>query len=187
MESYSAEQIAKWFAVKAKNEKKSISYEKLQKFTYYFNNFALLFLNECVVNTKFILTENGFVSDDLIKLFKKNDFVIDETLLKNESDINSEICVKILEFVYDKLIKFDDETLINLSKLETEFVIHNDKKTANSDKIIAKNDDILSFYREIYLSDAVNNGFDITRDDIVSMISYVVLKKYEKAFRELAK
>lgn len=177
----SIKQISKWFIERELNENdEMISCQKLQKYLFYVKAFGYVFLNESAFDAQMFMSENGPEFKEITELYSSSDFKNVVQSLENETEVKDNLAKIVLEFVTGCFGKFTEKQLIEFSMAEIEHI--------GCDKNLKINDeDVSKYFRQEYLSDELNNNYGIVRDDIVSGISYIVLKKYEKAFKVLAK
>lgn len=185
MEKYTFKQVAKWFINKATDDTKNggvyLTKSKLQRLMYYAKGFYYVFMDEDFFECSIIASKNGPTVKELspfLKKYESNDSIVNE--FEDEKIINNAIAVKVLEFVYEKINKIEIEKLNTYAKEEDPW-----KNSVPSSKI--SEDSISNYFRNTYLADELKNNFEITDKDMLLTINYIVLKKYDKAFRVLAK
>ena len=167
---YSVNTIKKWFEDKAKNEKKELSKNKLQALLYYVKGFYFMVGHEPLFNESIHIV-NNLVTIDLI----------DQDL--NESDIDNieEKDSVVLNFVYEKIGKFEEEIIIKNLLQELDLV---------GFKCGYLPDDFISeIFTELYNKNfgKYPNNYGLNESDIIMLTSSFILYKYKVAFTELAK
>ena len=181
MNEYSFKQIAKYFVTKAKEDANgnTLSKSKLHKLMYYAKGFYYVFQNESFFDSTFLVSSNGVKCKELAILFAENNDNL-ENVFASENDITNVMIIANLDFVYQKIGSLSDDKILEIMQ-QDELI---SGKEVNS-KIIEEN--IAKYFRETYLQDEQTNKFGIMRDEIVDMISFMIYKKYDKAFSVLAK
>lgn len=178
---YTIKQVAKWFASRELSETNSeLSYQRLQKLLFYAKSFGYVFLNDGIFETQTMMSNEGPVFNEIAQIIKEDGFESFSKSLVNEQAVNDKLTPAVLNFVYEKFFKFSEHDLIKFSMKEIESITC-DEKLKIDDENIKKH------FRQEYLCDEPINNYGITRDDVFDGINYIVLKKYEKAFKVLAK
>ena len=127
-----------------------------------------------------VLTERGVEFNDVPK-FEKGTALEDVlSALQSVKSVGDKEVNAVLEYVFEKFDEFSEDELNKysvkeLSKLNIKI----------GDNI--KNEDLQKLYREIYVNDNPQKDYNLTREDIIDGISFVVYKKYDKAFKVLGK
>ena len=177
---YTFKQIANYFIKKSFENKTPISKSRLHKLMYYTKGFYYVFENEELFENSFISSKNGPKLKDLSLILKKYENLITENDFLTEKEIKNPFILKFLDFIFEKLNKFDDKKLEELS-LEDEPI----KITEISLKI--NEEQISKYFREIYLNnDSLKGNLQIPEEEIILMFNYKTLIKYEKAMKVLA-
>lgn len=179
---YTFKQVAKWFVDKSNENNMQLTKSKLQKLMYYAKGFYYVFANESFFDATFVSSKTGVNVLELSKLLKESSDTLENTL-SNEKLIldNSKDVINVtLDFVFFKIADLSDEKLSEIMCSEGELTF----EYADGEKI--PEDRIAEHFREKYLSDEQNNKFGVLREEIVEIMSFRTLRKYEKAFKVLA-
>lgn len=179
MNKFNLKQIAKWYVDKFNEAGKVLSKKKLHSLIYFSKGFYYVFQDESFFDASFIVSNSGVTCKELAFILRENDDDFSKAF-NNESSINNALIIILLNFVYEKIGDVSDE---KLSKVLKEDEILKDKNV--SDKL--SEDEISLKFRDCYLQDVQTNQLNITRNEIVQIISLMTYKKYDKAFKELAK
>ena len=176
---YTIKEISKWFIERKLYENdENLTYNKLQKLLFYSKAFGFVLANDNIMVESALLTENGVEFEDVLA-FESDEKLEDVlNLLKDEKSIADKEVGAVLEYVFEKFDEFSEE----------ELSINSSKELANLNikaGEIIKDEEIKKLYRELYVSDNPQNDYNLTREDIIDGISFVIYKKYDKAFKVL--
>lgn len=160
--------LVEWARQKSKSKGTNLNHKMLNIFLFYAKGFFYVFENDS------LFVENIKVKNSLPYV----EFMEFETSHEYIEELNQET-KNILEFVFDNIFKFDENTILMFAKSDLQ------KINTNKDGVINEQDFCTKF-RSQYLTDEQNNNFKITRSQIVDMMSKNVFTKYNKAFKKLA-
>ncbi|MBQ8425192.1 MAG: hypothetical protein IJX17_04155 [Clostridia bacterium] len=181
MNKYNFKQVAKWFVDKynedTNKEKSVLTKTKLHNLMYYAKGLFYVFQNDSFFDGIFLVSNNGVKCKELASLFsEKNDSL--ENIFADEKPITNVLVVVTLDFVYQKIGSITEEKLAEIMKEEKLISGKEVSEKINEEKLAED-------FRETYLQDEQTNKFNIMRDEIVDIISFMTYKKYDKAFRVL--
>lgn len=179
---YTLSQVANWFINKSNENKITLSPSKLQNLIYYAKGFYYVFANESFFDATFVASNSGIKIPELSNKLDSNKPLI--ALFSNEKTIvdnSNDIIYVTLDYVFYKIASLSDERISEIIKLKNEL-----PSKFNADEKIPETE-IASHFREKYLNDEQNNEFGVLRDEIVDIMSFRTYRKYNKAFKVLAK
>lgn len=179
-----AKQVAKWLIERAASETKNggeyLTQLKLQKLLYYAKGFFYVFENEPLFDDELKAQQYGPVVQSIVSDVKKyHSDPIKEEFVDIEP-IKDKSIITFLEFIYKNIASFyDTKKLVDLT--------HAEKPWQSTPKgQIIKENLIRDFFRGTYLGEDETNWI-ISRDNLLSAMTYHNVKKYEKAYKVLSK
>lgn len=180
-----AKQVAKWLINKATAETKNggeyLTQLKLQKLLYYAKGFFYVFENEPLFNDSMKAIRLGPVVPSIVNVIKKYESNSIKEEFVNEESIKDKSVIAFLEFIYENIASiYAAQKLVNLTHQETPWLQTKHGSLINENLV-------RDYFRNTYLSEKETDKWVVSRNELLSAMTKHNVKKFEKAYKELAR